>query len=756
MCFVSGCAWTAAGDSAADQDDLARYLEVASEIEVPDVPVVQDPAAVADLPPPRIDSREQLRYRNLSLEEVTRIALLNSEVMRQVGGVVLRAPEAEGTTFDPAIRATDPRFGIEAALSTFDAQYNGFGFVQKNDRALNSNLSLGRRPLDQRLAGWQSQLTKRTAVGTTYTLRHRTDYDMNNYLTNMFPRSWTTNLEAEIRQPLLQGAGIEYGQIVGNGILGFSNGVLVARVNTDIVLTDFELAVRDLISNVENAYWDLYFAYRNLEARLAARDAALETWQRMDALRRGGRRSAADEAQARVQYFRFQRDVQNALAGRLERGTSTNNGTTGGIFNTSGGVYAAERRLRLLMGITATDGSLIRPSDEPSIAQVAFDFGEVSSEALSRRAELRQQRWRIKRRELELVASRQFLRRRLDAVGLYRFNGFGQDLIKAQRHALRFDNAYQVLTSGDFQEWQFGLEMSFPVGFRQAHEGIRNAQLQLARARAIAREQERQVMFGVVNALGELDRSYTLARTSYDVYVSAIEQVDAVEAAYEAGQYTTNVLLEVQRARADAATDYYRSLVEYVLAVKNVHLEKGSLLDYNNIWLSEGAWPAKAYRDAARRELLRGPARPTKERLERIPPVSAGVYPQRIDASGLPAINPETERAPDERRQPEELPPAKGEAVPAEALEARRNAAPFRMPFGRDLLEVQAGDEAVERSARGMRYEFDRRGGKPNGPDKAMKYGVWQGELWSWPAGSAPRGLRSPPQTATGSSAARR
>ena len=33
---------------------------------------------------------------------------------------------------------------------------------------------------------------------------------------------------------------------------------------TDISLADFEIGLRDFVSNVENAYWDLYFAYRNL------------------------------------------------------------------------------------------------------------------------------------------------------------------------------------------------------------------------------------------------------------------------------------------------------------------------------------------------------------------------------------------------------------------------------------------------------------------------------------------------------------
>ena len=44
---------------------------------------------------------------------------------------------------------------------------------------------------------------------------------------------------------------------------------LVARIRTDISIADFEIGLRDYVSNVENAYWDLYYAYRDLDATSA-------------------------------------------------------------------------------------------------------------------------------------------------------------------------------------------------------------------------------------------------------------------------------------------------------------------------------------------------------------------------------------------------------------------------------------------------------------------------------------------------------
>ena len=80
---------------------------------------------------------------------------------------------------------------------------------------------------------------------------------------------------------------------------------------------------------------------------------------------------------------------------------------------------------------------------------------------------------------------------------------------------------------------------------------------------------------------------------------------------------------------------YYRSLVEYQLAIKNVQVEKGTLLDYNEIFLNEGAWPTKAYEDAEARESTRGtPHNYTASPKKHSPWVSQGMYPQMLSPSG--------------------------------------------------------------------------------------------------------------------------
>ncbi len=590
------------------------------------------------------------------MEEVVQMALAQSKVLRDLGGAVLRSPSSISTYWDPAVQETDPRFGIDAALSAFDAQFSTSVFGEKNDKALNNEFfGGGTRLLQQDAAVIQSQITKRAITGTEFSFRHNIEYDSNNAPSNLFTSAWNVNFETEFRHPLLQGNGMTFNRIAGPSVVpGIYNGVLIARVNTDVELADFEIAVRDLVNNVENAYWDLYFAYRDLDAKIKARDTTLDTWRRVRALFDAGRRGgeAFKEAQAREQYFRFQEEVENALSGRLLDGTRTAVGSAGGYFRANGGVHVAERRLRMLMGLPPSDGRLLRPADEPLNAPVSFDWTEITRESVMRRAELRRQRFEIRRRELEWIASKNFLLPRFDAVGRYRWRGFGQDLLDPDNNNPRFDNAYEDLTSGDFQEWQLGLELSVPIGYRRGFAAARNAELQLCRERAILREQEHQVLHEVASAVADIQRAYVVSQTSFNRLDAARVQLDAIKAEFEAEKAPLDLLLDAQRRLAEADSQHHRSLAEYAVAVKNVHFAKGTLLSYDGVYLSEGGWPQMAYQDAAERNRLRGQRRALNYASAKAPRVSHGPYDQQLDETAPLETSPTSE--PTEATEPVE------------------------------------------------------------------------------------------------------
>lgn len=74
-----------------------------------------------------------------------------------------------------------------------------------------------------------------------------------------------------------------------------------------------------------------------------------------------------------------------------------------------------------------------------------------------------------------------------------------------------------------------------------------------------------------------------------------------MQAAFEADKAPLNLVLEAQRRVAAADIHYYEVLVQYAIGIKNMHFEKGTLLEYEGIHLAEGPWPHMAGQDAEER-----------------------------------------------------------------------------------------------------------------------------------------------------------
>ena len=601
------------------------FTPIGTQIEYTDVCVDTCSATETELAPHTLTKAkaEDFVYRDISLDEAVQIALANSTVMRDLGARVLTAPQSAPTVYDPALTQINPAIGEEAALSAFDAQWATGIIFNRSERAFNNEfLGGGAASLASNTAAFQTEVSKTAATGTNFALRNVIDYNRVNrdIQGNLDNSVYNVLYEAEFRHPLLRGGGIAFNRIAGpNAGPGSYRGIIIARINTDIALADFEANVRDFVRTVYNTYWQLYFAYQDLDAKRAGLEAARESWRTAKVRFESGAADAVDKAVAEKQYFSFDRQVQNALSG-----------ADGGV-----GVLTTERNLRLLMGTAMNDGELLRPSDEPTRAETVFDWYESLCHGLSRRVEIRRQKWNVKANEYQLLAARNQLLPQLDLLGQYRWRGFESNLLG---HG---NSAYDNLLSGDLQGWQAGLQMSTPIGNRIGHIAVRDAELQLARNRALLKEQQKYLVKDLSDAFGELSRTYEGTRTLANELTASIDQARLRQDRYEAGTEILQFLVQAQSDVATTRSQLVSSLVNYNIAIADLHYERGTLLDFLGVELAEGGWSQASY-DAARKEARRFKRRDMNYCYTVPCPVSRGRYQQHVLPRGeiaAPVLN---------------------------------------------------------------------------------------------------------------------
>lgn len=574
------------------------YLDRASKIDFPNVYQASPEEVTLSREPRTIMDLNKDEIRDMTLEECIRTALLNSTVIRSkssflsAGNSILANPDRAPSVYDPSIQSTGVLFGgrgVEAALSAFDTSF-ATEMTWGRTEAVQNNPAGNNLPGGSIFVGetgnFSSRLSKNFAYGGSLELGHQVNY-LNGNSPSLFSSAYSGNVSARYRHPLLAGSGTEFTRIAGpisaafGGLTGVTQGVLIARINHDISLTDFESNLNNLVKDVEDSYWELYLQYRIYDTIVSARNSALRTWR--DSKRKleiGGVRGFAveDEAQARDQYFNDKALTQQALSL----------------------LYKNESALRRLIGLPVNDGAIIRPKDEPLTARIDPDWASSIADALTNRVELRRHKWNIKSLELQLLAASSLVRPRLDFVAGYSVNGFGDDLIDDGNNA-QFNSYYDTLTDNQQTGWSTGFMLEMPIGLRSAKAQVQNIELRLAKARDVLSAQEMEIAHEVGHAFQELAEKYMTAQTYFNRREAAKDRAELFETKFKVGTQTMDLLLRAQSSLADAEVAYFRSLVAYSQAIANLHYRQGTLLPFNNVYMAEGEWDPEAYYDAYRR-----------------------------------------------------------------------------------------------------------------------------------------------------------
>ena len=492
-----------------------------------DVPTTVDPERQRELP-----------AYDMTLDDAIRIALENSEVIRVLGGTSGR------TIYDPAIANTQ----IDQARARFDPNFaiqNRFNSsripVAEADPLAPSGVSIdGDRVHDYDMAMGVDKTTQLGGavgfdVGTNPTRVDTTDP----FLLN--PQNRTT-VDFYATQPMLQGAGRRANLTP----------IMLARIDTERSFYSLKLSVQNLVQSVIEAYWALVFARTDVLVRKQQTAQGFWALDRANAQLAVNRINAADRAQAQSAWANFRTAEISAEAA----------------------VFQREQSLRDILGLEPFDGLVLVPVTPPSGQRVDIDWYSTMQLAEENRCDLIELKLVVESDEQRLRLARNTALPRVDASARYGFNGLGGRTMTGD---------YLVGRAGDYPGWQLGIDVSMPLGLREARADLRRQELVLARDRANLHEGLRQASHALARSYRNLDQYYQEYLAAKDARVAARVNYEYQQIKFEVGQTIYLNFLQAITSWGNAVSAEAQALLRYNSELAALELEMGTILEMHGI-----------------------------------------------------------------------------------------------------------------------------------------------------------------------------
>ena len=483
---------------------------------------------------------------------------------------------------------------IERSLSKFDARYISSMTWQKVDQAQAAQFTQSLNNGDQ--ASLATTLAKPLPTGGVAGISFNTTYrNLSNPPTSgqisSLPTSYSPQLQFTFEQPLLQSFGVEVNQLLSahpgsilipglqaSGGTG-SEGILVTRIRLDQARAEFDRNVNNMLMNLESAYWNLYGAYYNLFAQEEGLKQSYDAYRVITERAEGGlaRPQNLYQYRAQVELFRAQ------------------------VLTARGQVLTSERSLRGFMGMRSDDNTRLVPIDEPTVVPYNPDFYQLANEAMQWRPELMIARQDLKAQQLNLLLQKNNRRPDLRLLTQYDVNAIGTRLDGEAPV-----NAFGNLVRNDFNNWQMGLRLNVPIGFRDANAQVRQAELNVKVAYFYLTDAERKCVENLTEQYrgvfqnNELIRYRRAQREALETFVAKNLQVFLTGAVGQ-GEFEGFIanLVQAQRDLASATGSEFQAIAQYNIFLAGVEFAKGTTQRYNNVLISDGPAPPWVEKKAA-------------------------------------------------------------------------------------------------------------------------------------------------------------
>ncbi len=442
--------------------------------------------------------------------------------------------------YEPAVAAAK----IVEAEAQFDATfYANFG-DSIQDQPTASALSANKSNAQSYATGVKKLLSSGTMVDIGYNLS-RTDTSMPFQTLNP---AYNNNLAFQVQQPFLRNFGLDF----------VRSQINITKNQRKMAVEKFKQQIRDVLWNVEQAYWGLVQARRDATVTAELLAETEETYRYIEA------RRDFDAFAVLIANSRAAVDLR-----RVELITAVMK------------VKEAEDALKGLMNdpeLSLTKDIEIITVDIPESVSIVVDRLAEIQAALDHRSELKERELEIETARLVVGTAKNQVLPKFDAVFTYKVLGLGDDP----------DRAFSQMSENDFNEYQVGVQFEWPIGSRKARASLKQAKLRYEQSIAARKGQIEQIILEVNKAVRQLLTSQEAIVPAVDATIAAEENVRATkERAERKSPAELQTELNGQESLAQARRTLLQALIKYNLAVADLERSKGRLLTYNNIFIAE-------------------------------------------------------------------------------------------------------------------------------------------------------------------------
>lgn len=443
-------------------------------------------------------------------------------------------------SYNPAISQTQ----LVEAEAAFDAEmFLDFTYVNQ-DRAVANEFDAGQS--EQRITSVGVRQLLPTGMNVSTRVQHTRVFT--DFTFQTINPAYTTAFVTEIRQPLLRGFGLDVNRAQIN----------IAAAQRDISTEQFIQQVRDILLNVETAYWNLVQARRT--ASILAESVAQN-------------RATYESVLDRADFDATEVEIQNAKSGWDQRVVE--------FVEAVRSIRDAEDQIKVLLNdpeLLLSRQVEIIPSDLPLVSPLQVDQLSDVRTALESRSEIRAARKSIDITRINVGVAKNQLLPQLDLSMTYTVEGVEDSA----------DESLDRMTTNRFRSYTVGLNFSLPIGNRRARSANRRARLQESQAVAQLRSIMDQIVVEVNNAVRLLVVRWVQVPTQVDAVRAAERNLRALQARSQKidPPYLQTELGAVEQLN-NTRTRLLQIVTQYTTAVAQLERAKGTLLDYNNVTVED-------------------------------------------------------------------------------------------------------------------------------------------------------------------------